>query len=172
MAKKRETHPLDAPSRGLLGMLIEKHPDIFNLKQPKPLAIGINDQLGDMYNVSVELRSYFLRWWCKRYQYFKALRDGDLRYNLDGTTTPLEESHKAGAKTITQRIKARNKARKKAEKAKKRERTSQELMDAAETIATRLSQSADAEAQTIELAKMQDKDPVLHALVTERLKTV
>lgn len=68
--------------------LIELYPNIFNKKAPKPLAIGLYQQLA--MDVQVVLTNTVLRAvlmiWTNRFEYLReVIRPNAVRYNLDGS---------------------------------------------------------------------------------------
>ncbi|QYW06075.1 RNA chaperone [Shewanella phage vB_SspS_KASIA] len=68
--------------------LIELYPDIFNKKAPKPLAIGLYQQLA--MDVQVTLTNTVLRSvlmiWTNRFEYLReVIKPNAVRYNLDGS---------------------------------------------------------------------------------------
>lgn len=68
--------------------LIGLYPDIFNKKAPKPLAIGLYQQLA--MDVHVNLTNTVLRSvlmiWTKRHEYLReTIKPNAVRYNLDGS---------------------------------------------------------------------------------------
>lgn len=95
--------------------LREFWPDIFNLKNPRPLAIGITDRLiADTHRRQLYTVSYTgterpvgrkritraIAYFTGHENYLKALTTAELRYDVDGTTRPMLEAHRQHARDL------------------------------------------------------------------------
>ena len=123
--------------------LIERWPDVFNVKKPVPLAIGIHAALLEAIPdiTDQQLRRVLARW-CNRPHYLKTLIAGADRHGLEGILGTVSEE---AAKLAAEQMEALNvqfgekaKAKRKAEKArqaeaerKKAEKEAQEAKKAA-----------------------------------------
>lgn len=81
--------------------LIELYPVIFNKKAPKPLAIGLYQQLA--MDVQVNLTNTVLRSvlmiWTNRFEYLReVIKPNAVRYNLDGSVqSEVSTEHRLAA---------------------------------------------------------------------------
>lgn len=90
-------------------------PDLFDIKQPTPLQIGIRDpivehleQAGELFTAKQIGRA--LSEHCSRSEYLKALTNAPHRVGLHGELSPISELDRQGAMN---KLKARCKAQKK-----------------------------------------------------------
>ncbi len=104
--------------------MIERWPDVFNVKKPVPLAIGIHAALLEAIPdiTDQQLRRVLTRW-CNRPHYLKTLIAGADRNGLEGILGTVSED---AAKLAVEQIEALNahfrekaKAKREAEKAEK-----------------------------------------------------
>lgn len=81
----------------VLRQLSQDYPDLFKKGQATPLAVGFRNQLIDRYKdkFSADQIQVFCRFWVHRQAYYRAMIEGDFRFNLDGTTEPILDAHKA-----------------------------------------------------------------------------
>lgn len=93
-------------------MLTERFPQAFDPKNPKPLKLGIRD---DLAALAPEVDLGVLGPWCGRPRYLKALIAGESRVDLDGN--PVWEPTQAERDDAAARLKAL-KDRQKANKGK------------------------------------------------------
>lgn len=96
-------------------------PELFDLKQPTPLQIGILPaivehltQAGEPYGERQIANA--IGWHCRRYEYLKALANAPHRVGLNGELSPISDLDRAGGMT---QIKARIKQAKALALAKK-----------------------------------------------------
>jgi sRNA-binding protein len=123
--------------------LIERWPDVFNVKKPVPLAIGIHVALLEAIpNITDQQLHRVLARWCNRPHYLKTLIAGADRHGLEGVLgTVSEETAKLAAEqmeALNVKFEEKAKAKRKAEKArqaeaerKKAEKEAQEAKKAA-----------------------------------------
>ena len=86
-------------------------PDLFNLKHPTPLKIGILEpviaslkQQNEPYTDSQIGKA--IGWYCRRLEYLKALTNAPHRIGFDGNTSPISDQDRQNAmKQIKARIK-------------------------------------------------------------------
>jgi sRNA-binding protein len=108
----------------ILAKLIERCPDLFNVKKPVPLAIGINDALLEAMPdiTAVQLRRVLVRW-CNRPYYLMALTAGADRHGLEGVQGSVTEEQAGFAAEQMEALKAvigeKAKAKREAKKAEK-----------------------------------------------------
>jgi sRNA-binding protein len=106
--------------------LIERWPDVFNVKKPVPLAIGIHAALLEAIPdiTDQQLRRVLARW-CTRPHYLKTLIAGADRHGLEGILgTVSEDAAKLAAEQMEAldiQFKEKAKAKREAEKAKQAE---------------------------------------------------
>lgn len=96
-------------------------PELFDLKQPTPLQIGILPaivehlaQAGELYGERQIANA--IGWHCRRYEYLKALANAPHRVGLNGELSPISDLDRAGGMA---QIKARIKQAKALALAKK-----------------------------------------------------
>ena len=86
----------------LLGLLVERYPATFTHdgEPPKPLAIGISDQLIAALGIAPAIVHTAMRLYTRRKAYQRALaQDGAMRVGLDGLPTePVALEHQATAR--------------------------------------------------------------------------
>jgi sRNA-binding protein len=104
--------------------LIERWPDVFNVKKPVPLAIGIHAALLEAIPdiTDQQLRRVLARW-CTRPHYLKTLIAGADRHGLEGILgTVSEDAAKLAAEQMEAldiQFREKAKAKREAEKAEK-----------------------------------------------------
>lgn len=90
----------DAVRQALLSKICASYPQTFNLKDPKPLKIGIFQDLCSLFkeqSLKAQLRKA-LAYYTYNIRYQKALATQDHRYNLQGQIEgEVTEEHKAKA---------------------------------------------------------------------------
>ncbi len=60
-------------------------PTVFDMQNPKPLAIGIREKIAETVGVPRYIAGWFCEWWCHRNQYRKAIEaDNSYRYHISG----------------------------------------------------------------------------------------
>lgn len=65
--------------------LIAMRPTVFDLENPKPLAVGVHKKIAEATGVPEYVARWFCQWWCRRPQYRKALEaDNSYRYHVSG----------------------------------------------------------------------------------------
>lgn len=86
--------------RQLHSVLWKFNPHLFDIREPKPLAIGVDKEIKALLP---ELRKRdlqsFLAWWTKRFGYLYAMRDGYVRFHINGSKASViteEEREHAG----------------------------------------------------------------------------
>lgn len=87
-------------------------PELFNLKHPTPLKIGILapviaslKQQGEPYSDTQIGKA--IGWYCRRFEYLKALTKAPHRIGIDGNTFPISDLDRQNAmKQIKARLKA------------------------------------------------------------------
>jgi sRNA-binding protein len=99
--------------------MIERWPDVFNVKKPVPLAIGINDSLLEAMPdiTAVQLRRVLVNW-CNRPYYLKTLTAGADRHGLEGMQGSVTEEQAGFAAERVEALNALLVEKAKAEKAK------------------------------------------------------
>jgi sRNA-binding protein len=108
----------------ILAKLIERWPDLFNVKKPVPLAIGINDVLLEAMPdiTAIQLRRVLVRW-CNRPYYLMSLTAGADRHGLEGVQGSVTEEQAGFATEKMEALKAligeKAKAKREAQKAEK-----------------------------------------------------
>jgi sRNA-binding protein len=104
--------PAKKKKRPLAFACLQAHwPELFDLKQPSPLQIGILSaivehlaQAGEPYNEKQIANA--IGWHCRRYEYLKALATAPHRVGLNGELSPISDNDRAGgAAKIKSRIK-------------------------------------------------------------------
>ena len=104
--------------------MIERWPDVFNVKKPVPLAIGINDSLLEAMPdiTAIQLRRVLVRW-CNRPYYLMSLTAGADRHGLEGVQGSVTEEQAGFAAEQMEALKAvigeKAKAKREAKKAEK-----------------------------------------------------
>lgn len=80
-------NPITQQSIALEAALKATHPDVFDRKRPKPLAVGIDKQIAAEFPaVPPRVLSSFLKFWTSRWAYHVAVAKPDSeRFNLDGS---------------------------------------------------------------------------------------
>jgi len=103
----------------ILAKLIERWPDLFNVKKPVPLAIGINDALLEAMPdiTAVQLRRVLV-YWCNRPYYLKAMTAGADRHGLECMQGSVTEEQAGFAAERMEALNALFVEKAKAEKAK------------------------------------------------------
>ncbi|HEH9420087.1 TPA: hypothetical protein SIA31_004210 [Aeromonas sobria] len=104
--------PAKKKKRPLAFACLQAHwPELFDLKQPTPLQIGILPaivehltQAGEPYGERQIANA--IGWHCRRYEYLKALANAPHRVGLNGELSPISDLDRAGGMTqIKVRIK-------------------------------------------------------------------
>jgi sRNA-binding protein len=94
----------DMAKKHVTTQLAERWPDLFDLKKPVPLAIGIYASLSEaMPDIPPRDLKDAMGYWCSRAQYLIAMTPGAKRHGLDG---PQGEITEEAAKDATQRLEA------------------------------------------------------------------
>lgn len=120
-----------AATKRIEAELIERWPDVFNLKKPVPLEVGINAALmaamPDCPNLTDGILRRTLARWCNRPYYLKALVAGADRHGLDGIQGSVTEEQAELAAEKMEALKAKinekAKAKREARKAENARRT-------------------------------------------------
>ena len=133
------TESIVSATKRIRAEMIERWPDVFNVKKPGPLAIGINDALLEAMPdiTSVQLRRVLVRW-CNRPYYLMALTAGADRHGLDGVQGTVTEEQAVFAaeqlKILHTKFVEKAKAKREAEKARQaeaeRKKTEKEAQEA------------------------------------------
>ncbi|MBU2705330.1 ProQ/FinO family protein [Zooshikella marina] len=76
-------------------LLAEQWPKAFNIKSPKPLKVGIKEDLLAATNVSEGQVKQGLRWYCHRSVYEKTLKQGAVRIDQHGMAVGLVSKEEA-----------------------------------------------------------------------------
>lgn len=79
--------------------IFQHWPEMFDLENPKPLPVGIvimlvNDAAAKNLPVTAKAISSGIKKYISRPEYHAAVIAGDVRYALDGTTTPITEAQR------------------------------------------------------------------------------
>lgn len=98
--------PAKQKKRPLAFACLQAHwPELFDLKQPSPLQIGILPaivehlaQAGEPY--SEKQIANAIGWHCRRYEYLKALANAPHRVGLHGELFPISDLDRAGGMAI------------------------------------------------------------------------
>ena len=83
--------------------LCREYPEVFNLFQPKPLAIGSDNKIiaAKPANISAKTITQTLARWTRKPVYLNAISSGDFRYRLDGTPAgAINDKHRAHAREM------------------------------------------------------------------------
>ena len=118
------TESIVAATNRIRAEMIERWPDVFNVKKPVPLAIGINDSLLEAMPdiTAVQLRRVLV-YWCNRPYYLKAMTAGADRHGLECMQGSVTEEQAGFAAEQMEALKAligeKAKAKREAEKAEK-----------------------------------------------------
>lgn len=96
--------------RELWTQLTEEYPSVFNLVDPKPVAIGIHEQLRDVLEVDEKILHQALRNWTSSDRYLRSICElGAVRYNLDGSESDqVTEESRLHAKEKLKEIRSRD----------------------------------------------------------------
>lgn len=90
-----------------VAMILKEHrPAVFELDDPKPLVLGILDQIKDFLpGITDQELQLFLKWWCRRTSYLAAVsKEGSYRYHLNGCRgTKVTDKHRQFAAEFLQR---------------------------------------------------------------------
>ena len=129
-----------AETKRILTELTERWPGVFNVKQPVPLAIGIDGELlAAMPEITNAQLRRVLAQWCNRPCYLRALIAGGDRHGLEGVQgTVAEDAAKramAQMEALTANVFEKTKAKRaaiKAEEARQAEATRKKAEKAAE----------------------------------------
>lgn len=100
---KRPTEPSQKLKGQQAGAWLEStYPDIFDRRNPKPLAIGIRNELHKAMPpgaIREGLRPA-LAYWCRRRRYRGQIAAGGQRYQIDGQTAgDISKEHQAQARS-------------------------------------------------------------------------
>lgn len=103
MQSKPSAEPTTKPAdrmAALQAAATEAFPEIFDPRDPKPLAVGVHRQLKDaLSDISMTQIRAFLRQWTRRPAYLKAIVEGEQRLDLNAQTTEqIDPDHQRQAK--------------------------------------------------------------------------
>lgn len=82
---KRHAHKLSPELFAVVMQMQKRWPKAIDITAPKPLAIGIRQQIQQELNLADDIIEPVMRWYTHRSAYRQALEAGEHRYHLDGT---------------------------------------------------------------------------------------
>jgi hypothetical protein len=93
---------------GVRQYLFGRYPAVFRA-DPKPLRVGIHEQIAAETNIKPIKVRMMLRDWTRQPLYLRALIASQHRYHLDGTIAePITEEQREGARTLLETFMHRN----------------------------------------------------------------
>jgi sRNA-binding protein len=105
----RIRRPLSSDETAILEILLERWPDVFDLDEPVPLALGIHDHIiaAEPSLCGPELEA-FLQWYTSRGPYVLAMARGGKRAGLDGKAAgEVSAQHQSGARVAVAKFNLR-----------------------------------------------------------------
>ena len=99
--------------------LCVEYPNLFDIENPKPLAIGVGTVLQKKLPKHIDRKDYGLviAWYCKKKRYLRAVISQQYRYDLNGEiAAEITEEEKIKAKELLEQIEEQIKAKQSAEK--------------------------------------------------------
>lgn len=90
---RKITHPQHEFYKRRMPELISAYPELFNLKFPKPLGIGITNDLVNRSPFTKKEISILLHVWCGRREYTMMAVSTKCRTTFTGELIPLTEEH-------------------------------------------------------------------------------
>lgn len=106
-APKRKVHP----NRAAYEILHETYPDLFDIKAPKPLKIGIHVSLAEDGKLSKTKIRRALNYYVQQLSYIRAVAAGGKRYDLNGEAGDVSAEDAEHAQARVKDIEAKRKAR-------------------------------------------------------------
>lgn len=88
---------------------VRAFPCCLDLDKPKPLAVGIFDQMLPTYDLKL-LRKVLPAYTARKRYLYALIKEGAVRVNIDGSiSTEVDKAHKAEAKLRLEKIRDKNK---------------------------------------------------------------
>ena len=106
-APKRKVHP----NRAAYELLHETYPDLFDIKAPKPLKIGIHVSLAEDGKLSKTKIRRALNYYVQQLSYIRAVAAGGKRHDLNGEAGDVSAEDAEHAQARVKDIEAKRKAR-------------------------------------------------------------
>jgi len=103
--------------------LCVEYPNLFDIDNPKPLAIGIGKVLQKKLPKHIDRKDYglIMAWYCKKKRYLRAVISQQYRYDLNGEiAAEITEQEKIKAKELLEQIEEQIKAKQSAEEQKEK----------------------------------------------------
>ena len=102
--------------------LCVEYPNLFDIENPKPLAIGVGKVLQKKLPKHIDRKDYglIMAWYCKKKRYLRAVISQQYRYDLNGEiAAEITEQEKIKAKELLEQIEEQIKAKQSSEKQQK-----------------------------------------------------
>lgn len=99
------------PNRAAFDLLAETYPQLFDLKAPKPLKIGIHVSLAEDGKLSKTKIRRALNFYVRQLAYIRAVAAGGKRYDLQGEAGEVSAEDAAHAQARVEEIEAKRAAR-------------------------------------------------------------